>query len=1055
MVLSSVAIKRPVLAIVLSLVLVLFGLFSYDRLPVREYPDVDAPIISISTLYPGASANVIESQITQVIEDAVAGIEGVKSIRSSSREESSGVTVEFGLDRDIDSAANDVRDRVARVANRLPDEAEQPRIAKSDSDSSPIVWLTLAGEGQDPLVLTDYAERNLVDRLAVVPGVANVIISGARRYSMRVSLNANAMAARDVTVQDIEAALRRNNVELPAGRIEGVAREFSVRTDSGLRTPEAFSLVTVRDQNGQRTRLGEVAFVELAAENERTAYIYNGQTSVGIGILRQSISNALEISDGVRAVLPTLQQDLPQGMTLVLAYDESNFIRQSIDEVFHALAIAMLLVVGVIFLFLRSLRATLIPAMTIPVSLIATFAVLAALGYSINVLTLLAFVLAIGLVVDDAIVVLENVHRRIEEGEPPLLASLRGSRQIGFAVVSTTVVLVSVFVPIALMTDSVGRLFREFAVAVGASVLFSGFVALTLTPMMCSKLLRHHSGEGRFYQATERFFVALENGYRASLRAAMNWRWITMAAGAGVALAAVGLFALLPREFAPTEDRGFFLIPVTAPEGSSFDYTSAQVAALSERIQPILAENGGSGLLAIVAPSFSRPGAVNSAFMIGRLKPWDERDLSQQDIVRKVIPAAAGVPGVRAFPVNPGSFGQRGTRTPVQFVIGGPTYEAVNEWADRIIERARAENPRLLNLEKDFVPNRPELRVLIDRERAADQGVSVEVIGRTLETMLGQRIATRYEQDGKQYNVILRGRAEDRATPDDLTALFVRSSTTGQLVPLANLVRIEERAGARELSRVDRMRAVTVSASPAPGYALGEALDYLDRIAAEELPNQAVISYSGQSLAHKESSNAIYLTFGFALILIFLVLAAQFESFVHPTVILLSVPLALTGALGTLWLAGVSLNIYSQIGIVMLIGLIAKNAILIVEFANQLRDEGLSVPEAAERASVTRLRPILMTSIATVLGALPLALATGAGAEARMAIGWTIVGGMTFATLLSLYLVPVLYQALAGFAKPVGQIARTLAGLDARIPDVDGQNLKLANDSQDGRRAAE
>lgn len=1039
MVLSDVSIKRPVLATVLSLVLVLFGLFSYRELGVREYPDIDAPIVSVSTTYPGASADIIESQVTQIIEDSVAGIEGVKSIRSSSREESSNVTIEFNLDRDIDTAANDIRDRVARVLNRLPTEAEQPRVAKSDSDSSPIIWLTLAGSGQDPLQLTDYAERYLVDRLSVVPGVASVILSGARRYSMRISLDAAALAARGLTVQDVEAALRRNNVDLPAGRIEGVMREFSVRTDAGLRTPDAFRLITLREAEGLRTRLGEVASVELAPENERTAYVYNGQTSIGVGVLRQSKSNALEISDGVRAALGGLQQALPEGMTLDLSYDESQFISQSIYEVFHALAIALALVIGVIFLFLRSWRATLIPAVTIPVSLVATFTIMAMLGYSVNVLTLLAFVLAIGLVVDDAIVVLENVHRRIEGGEPPLLASVRGSRQIGFAVISTTIVLVSVFIPIGLLTGQTGRLFREFAVAVGASVLFSGFVALSLTPMMCSKLLRGTQDEGRFYHLTEALFERMNGLFRRTLKVALGWPRATLLAGLGVVVAGVGIFMMIAQEFSPTEDRGFFLVSVTAPEGSSFDYTARNVRLIEERIKPTLEKAGYTGLLSIIAPSFGRPGAVNSAFMIARLKPWNERTLSQQDIVRQAFPQILSVPGVRAFAVNPPSFGRRGANAPVQFVLGGPTYETVNEWADRMIARANGENPKLLNVTKDYQPTRPELRVYIDRERAADQGLSMEVIGRTLETMLGQRQVTRFERDGKQYNVIVRGRAEDRLTPTDLTAIYVRSNATGRLVPLGNIVRLEERAGARELNRTDRLRSVTISASLGPDYTLGAALDYLDRVATEELPPQAVVSYGGQSRDFRESSAALYVTFGLALLLIFLVLAAQFESFIHPIIIIVSVPLALTGALGTMWAFGVTLNVYSQIGIIMLIGLIAKNAILIVEFANQLRDKGHGVPHAVEDAAVARLRPILMTSIATVLGALPLALATGAGAEARMAIGIVIVGGMTFATILSLYIVPALYQLLAPYAKPSGAIARALSSLEGRVQDIDAK----------------
>ncbi|MCW5729928.1 MAG: efflux RND transporter permease subunit [Alphaproteobacteria bacterium] len=1034
MVLSDVSIKRPVFATVLSLMLVLFGLFGFRQMAVREYPDIDPPIVSVNTVYRGASAEIIETQITQLIEDAIAGIEGIRSINSTSREESSSVSIEFILSRDVDSAANDVRDRVSRIMSRLPAEADQPTVAKTEADARPIIWMALSSDRMSTLELTDYAERYLVDRFSIIPGVASVNVGGARRYSMRVSLDRAALAARGLTVQDVENAIRRQNVDLPSGRIESQLRELSVRTDSSLKTPQEFRSIVVREQGGSITRLGEVANVELAAENDRTEMLANGQPTIGLGVIRQSKSNALDISKGVRQTVGLLSGTLPEGMNLVIRFDSSEFIARSIYEVYHALGIALALVIGVIFLFLRSWRATLIPAVAIPVSVIGSFIVTAALGYSINVLTLLSLVLAIGIVVDDAIVVLENIHRRIEEGEPPLLAALRGARQIGFAVIATTIVLMAVFVPISLLEGNTGRLFREFGISVAAAVLFSGFVALTLTPMMCSKMLHAAKEEGFLYRATERFFVGMTNLYRRLLHGALDAPLIVLALLIGSCGLGYAIFFNLPREFAPLEDRGVFFVSAEAPEGASLDYTRRYMAEIEKAMQPYVEAGQVAGVLTILAPSWGRPGPVNQAFSIANLKHWDERDRKQQDIVREIFPKIIAVPGVSAFAVNPPSLGQSAISRPVEFVIGGPAYDIIDDWAGRIINRA-LENPGLLNVRKSYQPTRPELRVRIDRNRAADLGISIETLGRTLETMLGQRKVTTFDRDGKQYDVIVRGRAQDRAAPSDLTNIYVRASGTDtRLVPLSNLVTLEESANARELTRVDRLRAITITASLAPDYTLGEALDFMDRVAEQELPPDARVSYGGQSREFRESSSALYFTFALALAVVFLVLAAQFESWIHPTIIILSVPLAVTGALGAMLVAGVTLNVYSQIGIIMLVGLVAKNAILIVEFANQLRDDGRSIRDAVLEASAIRLRPILMTSIATVFGAWPLAFATGAGAESRSSLGVVIMGGMGYATLLGIFIVPVLYLGLARFTRPTGYIARKLSELEDRAP---------------------
>ncbi|WP_374630648.1 efflux RND transporter permease subunit [Ferrovibrio sp.] len=1039
MVLSDVSIKRPVFATVMSLVLIIFGLFALRGMAVREYPDIDPPVVSVSTTYRGASAEIIESKITQIIEDSVAGIEGIRSITSSSREESSSVSIEFNLSRSVDAAANDVRDRVSRVLSRLPAEADTPTVAKTEADARPIVYLSLTSDRMSFLELTDYADRFLVDQFSIVDGVASVNIYGARKYAMRVYLDRMAMAARNVTVQEVESAIARQNVELPSGRVESSQREFTVRTESGLRTPEQFRNIVLRQQDGYLVRLGEVAKVELGAEDERSEQRTNAKPSIGLGIIRQSKANAMDISNGVQAALDRVKDSLPQGVNLEVTYDQSKFISQSIYEVFHALTVALGLVIGVIFLFLRSWRATLIPAVAIPVSVIGSFIVLGALGYSINVLTLLALVLAIGLVVDDAIVVLENIHRRIELGEPPLLASLRGARQIGFAVIATTVVLIAVFVPISLMEGNTGRLFREFGISVAASVLFSGFVALTLTPMMCSKLLHEAKDEGWFYKITEKFFVGMTNAYGWTLKQALNMPFVVLALGGVVSLAAYLMFLALPREFAPTEDRGVFFVSMTGPEGSSYDYTRRNVMRVEQVLQPLIDRGDVTRVLANVAPGWGgRPAPVNTGFIVVRLKDWHERTVKQQDLVREVFPRLLGITGVRAFAINPPSLGQSGSQAPVQFIIGGPTYATLDQWSERVMELALG-NPNLLNLTKSYLPTRPEIRVEIDRNRAADLGVPIETIGRTMETMLGSREVTNFQREGKQYKVLVQARPEDRVTPSDLNNIYVRT-VSGALIPLQNLVKIGEGANARELTRNDRLRSVTITASLTPDYTLGEALDYLEKVAAETLPPEARITYGGQSREFKDSSAAVYLTFALALVIVFLVLAGQFESWIHPVIIIFSVPLAITGALGALLFKGLSLNIYSQIGIIMLIGLIAKNAILIVEFANQLRDEGRDVRTAVQDSSTIRLRPILMTTIATIFGAMPLAYATGAGAESRSALGWVIVGGMSFATLLSLYAVPALYLLLAGFAKPAGFIARRLSDMDAKQPDVDAKH---------------
>ncbi|WP_431285268.1 efflux RND transporter permease subunit [Humitalea sp. 24SJ18S-53] len=1053
--LTDISIKRPVFATVVSLMMIVLGIASLMSLPIRELPQIDPPIVQITTTYRGASAAIVDTQITELVEGAVAGIEGIKIISSQSRDERSQVVLEFKLNRDVDSAANDVRDRVARILARLPEAADQPIVAKVDGDTRPILWIALSSEVYSGMEVTDIARRRFVDRLAIVEGVAQVLLQGERRFSMRVWLDRQSLAARGLTVQDVEDAIRRENIELPGGRLDSTQRELTVRTDSRLSRPDQFRAVVVSRPGavagGAQVLLGDVATVEVAPDDARGEYRINGRPGIGIGILRQGTANTLSVAQGVKEEVERIRVSLPPGLIVDIGYDESLFISQSIYEVEHALITALVLVVGVIFFFLRSFRATIIPAVAIPVSLVASFVAMAALGFSINILTLLGLVLAIGLVVDDAIVVLENVHRRIEEGEDPLLASLRGSREIAFAVIATTLVLIAVFLPLSFMQGNVGRLFTEFGMALAASVMFSGLVALTLTPMMCSKLLKPHGSEGRFVRMTEPVFHYMNSGFRWMLRGALAAPILTLGISAALSGLALILFTIIPKEFTPIEDRGVVIMPMTGPEGASFNYMREHVERL-ERLSARYMENGEAASVFAVMGGQQRPSVGNIANVFIRLAPWKDRARNAQTIAAELFPPVAAMTGVRGFTLIPPSLGQSGFQPPVQFIIGGPDYDTLVQWRDIFMDRARGNN-RLLNLDNNYRETKPELRVDIDRRKAADLGVSIQSIGRTIETMLGSREVGTYVDGGQEYRVLIQAHDRDRVTPYDLQNIFVRSN--GGLIPLSNLVTLTERARAQTLARADRVRAITITASLAPGYSLGEALDFMDGVAREVLPPDARISYRGQSLEFRESSSALYVTFLMALLVVYLVLAAQFESFIHPLIILLSTPLALTGGLLALHVTGQTLNIFSQIGMILLIGLMAKNGILVVEFANQLRDRGLTVMEAALEASVVRLRPILMTSIATVLGAVPLAIATGAGAESRTALGVVIVGGITVSTIVTLFAIPALYLLLAPYTRPAGAIERQLADMEASAPEVMDEAAKLAAKSHQGPAAAE
>ncbi|HZF97449.1 MAG TPA: efflux RND transporter permease subunit [Pseudoxanthomonas sp.] len=1040
--LSDVSIKRPVFAVVVSLLLVVLGVMSFLRLTLRELPNIDPPIVSVEVNYPGASAAVVETRVTQILEDGLAGIEGIKTIQSSSRNGRADITIEFNLGRDIEAAANDVRDRVSRVMSRLPEEADPPQIAKVEADAEVIVWLNMRSTVMDTMELTDYADRYVLDRLSALDGVARVQLGGGQRYAMRVWLDREAMAARGVTTSDVETALRTQNVELPAGRIESQTRDFTLRVERGYQRPEQFAQLPLRrGDDGYVVRLADVAKVELGAEERRSYLRSNAVPNVGLGIVRTSTANALDVARAARAEAEIIQKTLPEGTDIFIAFDSTTFIEASIERVYWTLGEAMVLVFLVIWLFLGSLRAALIPAVTVPVCLIAAFIALYAFGFSINLMTLLALVLCIGLVVDDAIVVLENVQRRADLGEPPLVAARRGTAQVAFAVIATTAVLVAVFLPVGFMEGNTGRLFRELSVALAAAVAISAFVALTLTPMMSSKLVRPHAEPRGLNAWTNRTLNRVSDGYGRQVErlVGLSGRRILglmLAAMAVCGIAVVLLGLRVPSELAPAEDRGRFFVMVDGPEGAGFDYMVGQM----QQVEGIVMGQVGEGkpierANSRVPRGFGGGEDMHTGQVIVFLQDWQTREVSTDEVVGQLRGELSKLPGVQARANVPGGLvGSRGQR--YQLVLGGPDYAELAQWRDRILQRMES-NPGIQDPDSDYKETRPQMRVNIDRDRAADLGVSVQEIGRTLETMMGSRQVTTYVENGEEYDVMLQAGRENRANPGDLAQTYVRSSR-GELIPLSNLVTLSEIAEPGSFNRFNRLRAITISAGLAPGYSIGEALEWTRQAVAEELPDYAQIDWKGESREYQEAGGAIVLTFTLALLIVYLVLAAQFESFIHPLVIMLTVPLAVLGALLGLWVTGGTLNLFSQIGIVMLIGLAAKNGILIVEFANQLRDEGASVARAVAEAARVRLRPILMTSVATVMGAVPLVLAGGPGSSSRATIGVVVIFGVTFSTLLSLYVVPAFYALLAPFTRSPEAVAHELGKLEAEIPPVGG-----------------
>lgn len=1038
---SDISVKRPVFATVLSLLLVIFGILAFYRLPLREYPDVNPPVVSIQTIYIGASAEVVETKISKPVEDSISGIEGIRTIESSSQDGLSTVNVEFNISRDVDSAAADVRDRVSRIIGELPKEANPPEITKVDANTREVMWLRLTSDQYNAMQLTDYAQRYLLDQFAVVDGVARVRIGGERRSAMRVWLDRQAMAARHITVEDIDQALRRENIELPAGRIESYKREFTVRTKRMYNSSEDFQkLVVKRGSDGVFVRLGDVADVNVGPQDSRTELRSNGLPALGIGIAKQSRANTLSVTRGIREQMDKLIPSLPAGIDLSVAYDTSLFIEAAIDEVYFTFILTIALVVFVIFIFLGDVRATFVPAITIPISLISTFIVLYLFDFSVNLLTLLALVLAIGLVVDDAIVVLENIYKKIEKGMEPLAAAYLGTRQVFFAVVATTVALVAVFVPITFLEGEVGRLFTEFAIALAASVTFSCFVSLTLTPMLSSRILASKEGfhPSRLSIFVEKVFERCATAYRKALEWTIERKYLSFGMTAAAVPMIYFLFLLIPGEYEPTEDRGVIIAFFNAPEGASLEYTKMYSREIEKDLQVLLDKKEANQNLIIIPLNMTTSGSVNSGLGIVLLEPWNKRTRTSQQIAGELFGAFMQHPGIFAIPILPKGLQSRFAQ-PIEFVIQGSSYEELAKWRDLFLDKIRG-YPGLANIDYDYKETKPQFLLEIDRDRAASLGVSNAVIGRTLQTMLGSSKVTTYNDRGEEYNVLLQGKSDERRSITDLENIYVRSELNNELIPLSNLASFDERADSASRNRYNRLRAITFSGSIAPGFSQGQVLDYLEKVAREVLPKSARIDYKGESRTYKETGKSFLFAFALSLIIIYMVLAAQFESFIHPLVILTTAPLAVLGALIGLFLWGVSMNIYSQLGILMLAGLAAKNGILIVEFANQLRNRGKAMREAIIESSLIRFRPILMTSFATAAGAIPLIIAHGAGAESRSSLGVVVFSGVLFSTFLTLFVVPVFYEWMTKNTRPPEAVAQEL---ETQLKNMNGGNEEV------------
>ncbi|WOJ97265.1 efflux RND transporter permease subunit [Congregibacter brevis] len=1039
--LPEISVQRPVFATVIALLLVSFGVMAFLQLSTREYPDMSPAQVSIVTNYEGAASDVVETRITQPIEDEIGGIEGIRTIRSSSADGRSTITVEFELGRDIDAAANDVRDRVSRASRRLPEEAERPQVTKADSETTPLVYISVAGEGMSPMDITDYAERYIVDRFAVLPGVASVRVFGGAPRSMRIWLDRQKLSARQLAVSDVLAALRQENVELPAGRLDSQYMELPVRVERSYRSAMDFRrLVVRRGDDGHLVRLAEVARVEEGPSTRRRLFFSNGENSVSVGVVKQSDANTVEVLDKVQKEMRAIDNDLPDGMAVASSGDASAFIRAAINGVYTTIALTIALVSFVILLFLGTIRATLIPVVCIPVSLLGAVIALQAMGYSLNLITLLAMVLAVGLVVDDAIVVLENIFRRVEDGEPPLLAAAGGAQQVGFAVIATTAVLLAVFSPVVFLQDASSRLFVELAVTISVAVCISSVLALSLVPMLCSQVLRRKTSHSFLDRAVEAAMTRLRSGYETSLRYLLGHAWISLVAAVLAFVMLPLLFQQLKQEYVPVEDQDQIMAIINTQEGTNIE----SMRGIIEQLQPPLLELEKAGSLTrvlFVAP-FRNSTSTSTAFSRISMVPWDQRDYSAFELRDQMAETWRDVPGIRVMTFVPAGLGQRGPNTPVQFVLQGPDYQTLAQWRDVVMDEAR-KSGLFGMLNSDLKETQQQVHLRIDTARAASLGVSARDVAETLQALMTEQEVTTYSVDQEEYPVIVQLQDNQRATPDDIGNVRVRSAS-GELIPLSNLLDADNVAGIAELQRYNRLRAVTINATLSGDVSLGDALAFLEQTVDDNLPTNAKVDYKGQSLDYKESSGDIYFAFGLALLVLFLVMAAQFESFVHPAVIMVTVPLALGGGLLGLFLTGQSFNLFSQIGLLMLIGIATKNGILLVEFINQVRDEGWDFGEAIVKASVLRLRPVLMTAVSTIVGTLPLVLMEGPGSMSRNVLGIVVLFGVSVATLFTLYLVPAIYSIVArgtGSPESIAREMRELAAERGEVPNAEAQKI--------------
>ncbi len=1018
--LSSISIKRPVLAIVMSLVILIFGGIGISLLGVREYPSVDPPVINVSTSYVGANSDVILAQITEPLEEQINGIQGIKSLTSTSADGRSNITVEFEVGADLEAAANDVRDKVSGAQRSLPPDADPPVVSKADGDSQPIVGVNVKSDSRSLLELTEIADNVFKERLQTIPGVSRVQIWGEKEYAIRLRMDPLKMASYGITPMDVLSKIQTENVELPSGRIEGETIELSVRTKSRLSSPQEFNELIIKESESNLVRFQDIGTAELSALNEKTLLRRDGVPMVAVVLVPLPGSNNIEIADEFYKRLEFIKKDLPADIGVELGFDGTSYIRQSISEVEETIITAFILVVAIIFLFLRDWRTTFIPVVTIPISLIGVFFIMYLMDFSINVLTLLGIVLSIGLVVDDAIVVLENIYARIEKGEKPMEAAAKGSEEIFFAVIATTVTLAAVFLPVIFLTGTTGRLFREFGIVVAGSVIISAFVALTMTPMLSAKMLKHRSKQNAFYRFTEPFFVWLNETYDSALTKFMKIKWISFPIILAMGMGIYWFFTNLQTELVPMEDRSELRINMTGPEGATFSFMDQVITDLNTQLQKELPKSEVASMTSMTSPGWGTAN-TNSGFIRLMLTNASERSRTQQEIFTQINGSLKGVTAVRAFAQQPASIGDRRGGLPVQYVIQAPTLEKLKAVIPKFMEKA-AQNPAFIFTDINLKFTKPELEIEIDRERARNMGVSVQEIARTLQlSYSGQRFAY-FIKGGKQYQVVGEMQLQDRNEPVNLRMLYVRGDN-GQLIQLDNLVRVVEKSTPPQLYRFNRFVSATVSANLADGVTIGAGLDEMDKIAAEVLDDSYATDVSGPSKEFRESSNSLLFAFIFALVLIYLVLSAQFESFADPLTIMFTVPLAIFGALATLWVFDFTLNIFSQIGIIMLIGLVTKNGILIVEFANQRKEEGMDVEEAIFGAAVSRLRPILMTSMSTILGILPIALALGAGAESRVPMGAAVIGGLAFSTVLTLFVIPGVYTYLTS---KKGVLAKTV-----------------------------